>query len=107
MARVPQVTRTIITTKVTVMCLDIDTNTPLTQEYTLPRTYKDEKAILKAVDVANEGTSVKAVHVVSTEVVNTLYGMTEAEFIKVAQVLPPRDAVKSDEEATAVAVEEV
>lgn len=107
MARVPQVTRTIITTKATVMCLDIDTNTPLTQEYTLPRTYKDEKAILKAVDTVNEGTTVKAVHVVNTEVENTLYGITEAEFIKVAQVLPPRDGVKNAEEVTTGSVEEV
>lgn len=92
MARIPQVTRTITTTEATVMCLDIDTNTPVTNKYVLPRTYKDEKAVLKAVNSLNEGTPIKAVHVIGTEVVETLYGMTEAEFIKVASVLPPRGA---------------
>lgn len=98
MARIPQVTRTITSTKAVVMCLDIDNNTPVTQDYVLPRTYKDEKAILKAVDAANEGTTIKGVHVVSFEVVNTLYGMTEAEFIKVAKILPPRGAEDASEQ---------
>lgn len=88
--RTPQVTRTITTTKVTVMCLDIEKGEPTNVEFKLPRTYKDDKAILKAVEKVLEGKTIKPVHVVTSVVEETLYGMSEVEFIKHAEVLPPR-----------------
>lgn len=91
MARVPQVTRTIVTTKTNVMCLNIVTGEPFNKEVILPRTYKDEKSLMKKVSELVDTDEVKAVHVVSKEEVETLYGMTEQEFIKHAEVLPPRD----------------
>lgn len=90
MARTPMVTRTIVTTKATIMCLDVEAEEPFNKEVTLPRTYKDEKALLKKVRPLVETETVKAVHVVDTEEVETLYGMTEQEFIENAQILPPR-----------------
>ena len=90
MARTPMVTRTIVTTKAIIMCLDVEAGEPFNKEVTLPRTYKDEKALLKKAKPLVETDTIKAVHVVDTEEVETLYGMTEQEFIENAQILPPR-----------------
>lgn len=106
MARVPQVTRTIQTTKANIMCLNIEKGEPFTQEVTLPRTYNDDKAILKAAEKVINSDTVKAVHVVSAEVQETLYGMTEQRFIELADILPPRkEYSKSDEVGEAEADE--
>ena len=95
MARTPMVTRTIQTTKVNALCLDIVEQKPFEKEYILSGTYKDNKHLMKALEtVANDDTH-KVVHVKSTEIVETLYGMTEQEFISYAKVLPPR-SVKED-----------
>ena len=40
----------------------------------------------------------KAVHIVDKEEVETLYGLTEQEFIQLAKVLPPRSANSSEEQ---------
>lgn len=90
MARTPMVTRTFVTTKAIIMCLDVEAGEPFNKEVTLPRTYKDEKALLKKVKPLVETDTIKAVHVVDTEEVETLYGMTEQEFIENARILPPR-----------------
>lgn len=91
MARVPMVTRTIVTTKCNVMCLNVDTAEPFNKVVTVPRTYKDEESLLKAVKKAAETENIKCVHVVDFEQVETLYGMTEQQFIEHAAVLPPRN----------------
>lgn len=92
MARVPQVTRTIQTTVVTIFCVNIEDKSTFEQTITLPRTYKDESKMMKMIEKILEGEPVKAVSISGYEVKETLYGMTEAEFIKYATVLPPRDA---------------
>lgn len=86
----PMVTRTILTTEVTVLCLDLIKAEPLNKTVTLPRTYKDEKAMMKKVSAIIDNDEVKAVHVVDTKVNETLYGMTEEQFISMAEVLPNR-----------------
>lgn len=91
MARVPMVTRTIVTTKVNVMCLNVETAEPFNQVVSVPRTYKDEESLLKAVKKAAETDNIKCVHIVDSEQVETLYGMTEQKFIEAADVLPPRN----------------
>lgn len=88
MARKPMVTRTIVTTKVNVLCLDIQTAEPFNKVVTLPRTYKDEKLLKKVEEIVNTN-DVKAVHVVDKEEVETLYGMTEQDFITNATILDP------------------
>lgn len=86
----PMVTRTILTTEVTVLCLDLIKAEPFNKTVTLPRTYKDEKAMMKKVSAIIDTDEVKAVHVVDTKVNETLYGMTEEQFISMAEVLPSR-----------------
>ena len=91
MARTPMITRTIQTTKANVLCLDIVEGEPFNQVVTLPRTYKDEKSLMKQVELAINTDTVKAVHVVDTKVEETLYGMPEADFIAAAKPLPRKD----------------
>ena len=96
MARTPQVTRTIQTTKVNVLCLNIKEGNPFNRSVVLPRTYKDDKHMLKAVEKVINSESVKAVQVVDSVVEETLYGMSEQKFIELATVLPPRKATDKD-----------
>lgn len=90
MARAPMVTRTIQTTRVNVLCLNIEQGEPFNTEVVLPRTYKDEKHLLKAAEKVINSDTVKAVHIVDAKVEETLYGMSEQDFITLAKVLPPR-----------------
>lgn len=102
MARAPQVTRTIQTTEVNVLCLDINKGEPFNETVVLPRTYKGEKHMLKAAEKVINSDTVKAVHIVDSVVKETLYGMSEQDFITLAKVLPPRksnaDGETSDNE---------
>lgn len=100
MARKPMVTRTITTTKANVLCMDIQSAEPFNKVITLPRTYKDEKTLMKRVQEVVETDNIKAVHIVDKEEVETLYGMTEQEFIEKAVVLDPetRKALETDTE---------
>ena len=100
MARAPMVTRTIQTTRVSVLCLNIEQGEPFNQEVVLPRTYKDEKHLLKAAEKVINSDTVKAVHIVSAEVEETLYGMSEQDFITLAKVLPPRKSTAKDDNST-------
>ena len=89
MARKPMISRTIITTKVNVLCLDIQSAEPFNKIVTLPRTYKDDKKLLKKVEEVINTDDVKAVHIVDKEEIETLYGMTEQDFIDHATILDP------------------
>ena len=99
MARQPQVTRTITATKVVLMAADVSTGELIDVEMTLPREYKDADAILKMATKIGENPNLRYVYVKSAEVVETLYGMTEAEFIKYAKPLPPRAKSEADTES--------
>lgn len=90
MAREIMITRTIASTKANVMCLDIEAGEPFNETVEVARTYKDDEALLKAVKPLIETDTIKAVHVVDKEVVETLYGMPEQVFIMNAKVMPPR-----------------
>lgn len=90
MARVPMVTRTIVATKITALCLNIETGEPFNETVTVSGTFKDEKSMLKAAEKLINTETDRAVHIVFSEEIETLYGMTEQEFIQKAQVLPPR-----------------
>lgn len=96
MARVPMVTRTIVATKVNVMCLDVQAGEPCNRIVTVPRTYKDYEALMKKVRPLIETETLKAVHIVDKEEIETLYGMTEQEFIEHAEVLPPRNSTEKE-----------
>lgn len=90
MARKRMVTRTILTTKASVLCLDVVAGEPFNKEVTLAGTFKDDKHMLKEAEKIINSDTVKAVHIAYSEVVETLYGMAEADFIAQAEVLPPR-----------------
>lgn len=100
MARPPQVTRTIQTTRATVICMDIENREPCNRDVILPRTYKNDSAILKAVKKVIETDTLKPVQVVSSMVQQTLYGMSEQDFIAHASILPPRKDYNNNEENT-------
>lgn len=87
MARVPSVTRTITTTKVNALCINLETTEPFNQVVVLPRTYKEPKKLDKALSELINNDTTKYVHAVDTEEVETLYGMTEQEFINSAKIL--------------------
>lgn len=92
MARKPQVTRTIKTTHAVVLCVNTEDRSTFEQTITLPRTYTDDKKLMKIIEGCFDepDSPVKPISVISTEVKETLYGMTEEEFIQYAHVLPPR-----------------
>lgn len=98
MARVPMITRTIVTTKANVMCLDVQAGEPFNKEVIVPRTYKDTESLLKKVKSLIETETIKAVHIVDSEEIETLCGMTEQEFIQYAKVLPPRNEADKETE---------
>lgn len=108
MARVPMVTRTIITTNAKILCVNTATKEVSEVSVTLPRTYKDEEEILKAIKKLNVslGENNKPISVVGYETTETLYGMTEAEFVSVAFVLPPRNAGEDNEETSEAVAED-
>lgn len=96
MAKIPMITRTIQTTEVDVLCMDVMQGEPCNRQVTLPRTYKDNTAMLKAAAAVIDNDEIKAVHIVHSEVKETLYGMKETDFIANAEILPVR-AVKEHE----------
>ena len=106
MARKVMVTRTIKSTLVNVLCLDISTAEPCNKDFTLPGTMVDsegklkEKAVLKIIAEMCSflNSTLKPVAVVHYEVVEKLYGMDEATFIANSVVLPPRNSNEQDAE---------
>lgn len=90
MARKKMVTRTIITTEVTVLCLDIDTAEPCNKSIKLAGKFKSEQKLLQSAKNVLETDKVKVVHIVDTREEVALYGMSEDLFIEEAEVLPPR-----------------
>lgn len=98
MARQPMVTRTIITTDATIMCVNIESKQVEEVTITLPRTYKDDKAILRYIEKHPEciDSNFKPVSVTASNKSENLYGMTEADFVKVAQKMDSRFAKLQD-----------
>ena len=81
MPRKPQVSRTLTCTLVNALCLDIEKQKPYKKQFTLSRTYKNNKLLMKALErIANDDTH-KIVHIINSEVVKQTYVMTEQEFI--------------------------
>ena len=98
MARKPMVTRTVTTTKAKILCVNTVAEETVTQVVEVPRTYTDDSKLLKAVKETLDATIIP-VKVISTETVETLYGMTEQKFIELAEKLPPRTKADTDENA--------
>lgn len=84
------ITRTIKSTKVNALCLDIVTAEPFNQSFNLAGTYKDISKIKKALEKQFNNEEHVIAHIVSVEELNTLYGMSEQKFIENAEILPAR-----------------
>ena len=89
MARERMVTRTVESAKVTVMAVNLETHEVTTPVITISNTIEPKKR-LKYIQENYSVTGIAIAAIINTEVVETLYGMTEREFIEKAKVLPPR-----------------
>ena len=96
MARERMVTRTVIATEVNALCLNIETAEPFNKDVTLSGTFNDKQAVEKAAKKVIDTEKEKCVTVVDYKEKETLYGMTEQQFIELAKVLPPRDSKTQD-----------
>lgn len=92
MARERMVTRTVVATEVTALCLNIETAEPFNKTVILSGTFKDKQAIEKAAKKVIDTDLEKCVTVVEYTEKETLYGMPEQLFIELAKVLPSRDS---------------
>lgn len=90
MARVRMVTRTIVETEAQVMRVDTTNAQVSIEQLIITGEYTNAKEVLQAVQSAHDTATMVSVSVQSFEAKETLYGMSEAEFLKLAKVLPPR-----------------
>jgi len=86
------VTRTISTTVADILCLDVDTGEACNRSFTFPGDFKKESEILKAAakKLETDEPAVHAVHVVDVARLETLYGMSEADFIANSEIIPTK-----------------
>lgn len=97
MARKPMVTRTIKTTEAVVLCLVVKTGETRNQVVTLPRTYKTKGEMLKQAKAVLETDELIVLYIVSAKEKETLYGMTEQEFICFAKEMAARTKKETEE----------
>lgn len=90
MARKPMITRTMKTTNVVVLCVNVEDRSTFEQTITLPGVYKDEKKLTKKVEFVFADSPVKPIQVISTEVTSKLLGMSEETFIQYAEEMDNR-----------------
>ena len=96
MARKRMVTRTIEQTKAQIMTLDVITSEVQVKAYTIGGRFNDEE-LLKKLKKLFETDTLKLVHIESQTCEEVLLGMDEEDFIRLAQVLPPRNANKNED----------
>lgn len=91
MANKKMVTRTVISSVVTLMTVNLETAEVENKEIELSGQFKNEKQILSVLEKNKTllGEAIKAVQVLEVNPKETIYGMTEQEFIATAK---PMDA---------------
>ena len=87
--RKPMVTRTIISTDVTALCVNPQTAETFEQEFTLTGKIDDKDKVLKRVSKLYNTDDCTIVAIVAIRNLKELYGMNEADFIKGAKILDP------------------
>lgn len=87
--RKPMVTRTIISTSITALCVNPQTAETFEQEFTLTGKIDDKDKVLKRVSKLYNTDDCTIVAIRNLKEVNELYGMNEADFIKGAKILDP------------------
>lgn len=91
MAKERMVTRTIEVTTYSVMTLNIETAEPKVVDYKVTGTVNADP--LKYLKKLYETDTLKLVAITGEERETALYGMTEQDFIRLAEVIPPRTTV--------------
>lgn len=95
MARERMVTRTVTAVEYEVMSVDVNSKTISMDKIVIPSgDTMTDKAREKAIK-ANLPEGHTFVQITGQSIKETLYGMTETDFIKYAKVLPPRTASQS------------
>ncbi len=98
MARQQMVTRTIDSTKVKALCVNVSTQETETKEFNISGKYADDEKgntkLLNATKSVAETEDSKVVAILEKEAQETLMGVTEQEFMAIAKVLPPRPVKK-------------
>ena len=89
MARVRMVTRTVYATVCECLCMNTDTAEVIKKEFILTGDV-DAKDRLKLLKKTYEKDSLVIAKIIAVRTEETLYGMPETDFIKLAKVLPPR-----------------
>lgn len=87
MARVPVVSRTIKSTVVQAMTVDVETGEVFIKSYVLSRTYKTNDLILKKLRKQHETDTVKIVQIMDAKVETHKYSMSEDTYIANAEVV--------------------
>ena len=87
--RKPKITRTIISTSVTALCVNPQTSETFEQEFILTGKIADKDKVLKRVSKLYSTDDCTIVAIRNLKEVNELYGMNEADFIKGAKILDP------------------
>ena len=93
MAKPKMITRTIATTIIDILCLDIDSGEACNRSFTIAGEVKKESEALKfaAKKLADTEANIHPVHVVNQSRIETLYGMTEADFIAHSVIMPNKE----------------
>ena len=87
--REKMVTRSMKVTNAQVLMVNLETQATETQTVAMPNVYKDDVQLMKALTKTFEGSTLKPVHVLSSEVIEKLYGMSEKTFLDNAHELDP------------------
>lgn len=101
MARKRIVTRTVMQTTAEVMTLDVTTAEVQVQTYDIGGQYTDDEVLLKKLQHLFQTDTLKLVQIESQDCKELLLGMDEEDFIRLAQVLPPRSTSKEENQLLA------
>lgn len=97
--RKQMVTRTIISTSITALCVNPQTAETFEQEFTLTGKIVDKDKVLKRVSKLYNTDDCTIVAIRNLKEVNELYGMDETDFIAGAKILDPetRREIKTEQ----------
>jgi hypothetical protein len=96
--RKPMVTRTIISTSITALCVNPQTAETFEQEFILTGKIADKDKVLKRASKLYNTDECTIVAIRNLKEVNELYGMDEADFIAGAKILDPATRKKIETE---------
>lgn len=91
MAREKMITRTVKMTECEILCVHVTTETTEKMTVKIPGEYKSNEKLLNAVRAVVEVNTLKVVHVLSSKLVNTRYGVSETDFLSIAVNLDEKE----------------